>query len=222
MIRRGLEPPATVAPFTLTLRFPLPPRSRNFLNDIAECGDYPKTTSMNSSHPQIKGIVIAISALLLFVGGILGYYTLFSQSAEDFDSDDLAESSITPNPDSVPENQPLPPAPKEEVLKKKQQVVIGRKELRNYDRNKDGVVSREEYRDAWSRQFDNLDKNKDGQLHLKEWRKKHKNAFRQMDLNKSKAVERSEWLRFRDWCFDTFMDADKDGVATPGKEWNPK
>ena len=176
---------------------------------------------MNPSRSLIKGIVIAISALLLFVGGILAYYVLSSQSVEDLPSDDLAESSIAPNPDSVPEDQPLPPAPKAEVLKKKQQVVIGKKELRRYDKNKDRVISREEYRESWSKQFDNLDKNKDGRLVIQEWRK-HKNAFRMIDLNKSKALERSEWLRFRVWCFDTFMDADKDGVATPGKEWNPK
>jgi len=175
---------------------------------------------MNQSRSLIKGIVIAIFALLLFVGGILAYYVLRPQSVEDSPSDDLAETSIAPNPDSVPEDQPLPPAPKEEVLKKKQQVVIGKKELKKYDKNKDRVVSREEFREAWSSQFVNLDKNKDGRLVIQEWR--HKNALRIMDLNKSKALERAEWLRFRVWCFDTFMDADKDGVATPGKEWNPK
>lgn len=176
---------------------------------------------MNPSRSLIKGIVIAISALLLFVGGILGYYVLRPQSVEDSPSDDLAETSIAPNPDSVPEDQPLPPASKEEVLKKKQQVVIGKKELKKYDKNKDRVVSREEFREAWSSQFVKLDKNKDGRLTIKEWRK-HKNAFQKMDLNKNKTLERSEWVRYRDWFFNTFMDADKDGVATPGKEWNPK
>jgi hypothetical protein len=42
-------------------------------------------------------------------------------------------------------------------------------------------------------------------------------AFDQL-LGKGGVIEKQEWLRFSDWCFSTFMDANKDGKAVSG-EW---
>lgn len=170
-------------------------------------------------------VIAVVAALIITAAGLATYISFFSlkgeSSTQEVLMDDGINSTIEPDASAVPEDQPIPPAPRELVLQKKQQTVVTKKDLRRYDKNKDGLVSREEYRNLWSDQFDNLDKNRDGKLALQEWRK-HRHAFKQMDLNKSKSVERPEWLRYRDWCFDTFWDADKDGFATPETEWTKK
>ena len=171
-------------------------------------------------------VIAVVAALIITAAGLATYISFFSLKGESSTEevlmdDDGINSTIEPDASAVPEDQPIPPAPRELVLQKNQQTIVTKKDLRRYDKNKDGLVSREEYRNLWSDQFDNLDKNRDGKLALQEWRK-HRHAFKQMDLNKSKSVERPEWLRYRDWCFDTFWDADKDGFATPETEWTKK
>ena len=101
------------------------------------------------------------------------------------------------------------------VLKKKKFKEIDKKVLKIFDVNKDGKIAREEFRSVYEKNFKYLDQDKNGKLNRKEWRHP---AFKSMDLNKNGVLEFSEWMRFRDWCFDTFWDANKDAMAVPG-EW---
>ncbi len=108
--------------------------------------------------------------------------------------------------------QPAAPAPAPD----KQQPVLKSKQLDRFDSNKDGVVSREEYRLAWEKQFMVLDRNGDGKLVREEW----SNAvFDKFDKDSSNSVDLQEWEEGNLMTFDTFMDLDKDGVATPVTEW---
>lgn len=159
-------------------------------------------------------IVLGALALILIGGGIGAYFTFNDGNSEGAESIDI-DQEILPDVNAVPEDKPLPPAPKELVLKKKKFKEIDENFLRLFDVNKDGTVAREEFRSYYEKKFENLDRDKNGKLHRQEWRNP---AFKFMDLNKNRALEFQEWMRFRDWCFDTFWDANKDAVAVPG-EW---
>ena len=159
-------------------------------------------------------IVLGALALILIGGGIGAYFTFNDGNSEGAESIDI-DQEILPDVNAVPEDKPLPPAPKELVLKKKKFKEIDENFLRLFDVNKDGTVAREEFRSYYDKKFENLDRDKNGKLHRQEWRNP---AFKFMDLNKNRALEFQEWMRFRDWCFDTFWDANKDAVAVPG-EW---
>ena len=159
-------------------------------------------------------IVLGALALILIGGGIGAYFTFNDGNSEGAESIDI-DQEILPDVNAVPEDKPLPPAPKELVLKKKKFKEIDENFLRLFDVNKDGTVAREEFRSYYEKKFENLDRDKNGKLHRQEWRNP---AFKFMDLNKNRALEFQEWMRFRDWCFDTFWDANKDAMAVPG-EW---
>ena len=158
----------------------------------------------------IAGIIIA----LFLIGGGIGVYLATSGQSETPDTIDL-DQEILPDVNSVPKDKPLPPAPKEVVLKQMKYYEIGPKDLLIFDTEKDGNITRIEFRTYWENNFRQLDRNKDGKLVRKEWGHR---AFKGVDLDKNGNVESQEWMRFRDWCFDTFLDSDKDGIAVPG-EW---
>ena len=168
---------------------------------------------MNTQSPT-KMIALGAVALILIGGGIGAYFTFNGGNSEGSESIDI-DQEILPDVNAVPEDKPLPPAPKELVQKKKKFKEIDKKVLRIFDVNKDGKIAREEFRSVYEKNFNYLDHDKNGKLHRKEWRHP---AFKSMDLNKNRALEFKEWMRFRDWCFDTFWDANKDAVAVPG-EW---
>ena len=94
--------------------------------------------------------------------------------------------------------------------------VLRSKQLDRYDSNKDGVVSREEYRLAWENQFKVLDRNADGKLVREEW---NNAIFKNFDKDNSNFVEKQEWDDGNLFNFDNHMDLNKDGVATPVTEW---
>jgi hypothetical protein len=89
----------------------------------------------------------------------------------------------------------------------------------SYDANKDGNVSREEYKQVWEGQFDYLDKSQslDGKLTQAEWASP---SFPHVDKNVDGSVDKDEWLAARMSEFDA-IDANDDGVAD-ASEWSPK
>ena len=173
---------------------------------------YP-SSSLRSPEPEPKprfplGIVAAAAAVILLAGGGWGVWNFFLKSPP------VPVAPVAPDVNAVPKDKPLPPV-KKELVPKSQQEAVQENVLKKYDTNKDGAVSFDEFRNLWSGQFDYLDRNHDGKLDRNEWRHP---IFKDMDLDKSGVLEKQEWMRFRDWCFSTFMDADKDGKAVPG-EW---
>jgi hypothetical protein len=153
-------------------------------------------------------IVAAAVSVILLAGGAWGVWNFFLKSPP------VPVTPVAPDVNAVPKDKPLPPV-KKELVPVIQQVTVKEDVLAMYDKNKDGAVSFEEFRNLWSGQFDHLDGNHDGKLERNEWRHP---IFNDLDLDKSGVLERQEWMRFRDWWFSTFMDANKDGKAVPG-EW---
>lgn len=169
----------------------------------------PENTTKKTSL-LIAGIIIA----LFLIGGGIGVFLATTGQSEPPETIDL-DQEILPDVNSVPKDKPLPPAPKEVVLKQMKYYEIGPKDLLIFDTEKDGNITRIEFRTYWENNFRQLDRNKDGKLVPKEWGHR---AFKGVDLDKNGNLESQEWMRFRDWCFDTFYDSDKDGIAVPG-EW---
>jgi hypothetical protein len=160
-------------------------------------------------------LIATIAIALLLVGGAIGVFLAMNAKTLNPDAPIDLNKDIAPDVNAVPKDKPLPPAPKEAVLKQNKQQNVGQNELQMFDANKDGKVTRVEFRTKWEGQFHYLDANKDGKLVRQEWRN---GAFTSMDLDKNGTLESQEWMRYRDWCYDTFLDANKDGTATPG-EW---
>ena len=158
----------------------------------------------------ITGMIIA----LLLIGGGIGVFLATKGQSETPETIDM-DQEILPDANSVPKDKPIPPAPKELVMKQMKYYEIGPKDLKIFDTEKNGNITRIEFRTYWENNFRQQDRNKDGKLDRKEW--SHQ-AFKGIDLDQNGALEFQEWMRFRDWCFDTFYDADKDGIAVPG-EW---
>ena len=159
--------------------------------------------------PVPKWVALAAAAVVLIAGAAWGIWSFAQKSKTP-----VAIAPVAPDVKAVPKDKPLPPA-KKELVPKSQQEPVEEYVLKKYDANKDGAVSIDEFRNLWSGQFDHLDGNHDGNLARNEWRNP---AFNDMDLDKSGVLEKQEWIRFRNWCFSTFMDANKDGKAVPG-EW---
>ena len=129
------------------------------------------------------------------------YKRLFQQNIDQSVQLEKKDAAKSPTP------APTPAKP-QEVLKSKN--------LDRFDANKDGLVSREEYRLAWKNQFLVLDQNGDGKLVREEW---SNSVFETFDKDHSNSVDTEEWDEANLVSFDNYMDLDKDGVATPGTEW---
>ena len=165
--------------------------------------------------PFTMGWIVGGAIALLVVGAAVGAFIAWNSKNHSLETKIDLNKEIAPDVNAVPKNKPLPPAPKEAVLKQKKYYAVGPQELAKYDTNKDGKVSREEFRVVWESNFRYNDSNKDGKLTRQEFTH---SAFPGMDLDKNGTLEIEEWSRYRNWCFDTYFDADKDGFAVP-HEW---
>ncbi len=134
------------------------------------------------------------------------YKRLFQQSID--------QSVQLEKKDAAKAATPAPAAPKPAASQ--QQPVLRSKQLDRFDTNKDGLVSREEFRLAWEKQFNVLDRNGDGNLVREEWGNA---VFKNFDKDNSNSVDMQEWEEANLFTFDHYMDLNKDGVATPVTEW---
>jgi hypothetical protein len=168
----------------------------------------PEAETATSRRPLFIGLAGLVAALVLAGAG---YFFVWKKTPPPPDP----TKPLVPDVKAVPENKPLPPVPKESVPKN-QQVLVDAWALRTFDTDKNGNIARDEFRNVWTGQFQYLDSNRDQILSRQEWRNP---AFSGLDLDQNGTIKIQEWLRYRDWCFDTFFDANKDGIAVPGKEW---
>jgi hypothetical protein len=94
----------------------------------------------------------------------------------------------------------------------------GGKGLARFDRDGNGVVTRDEMRTTETERFQKVDTNKDGRLTLDEIQAAHKERaakhFADKDANKNGKLERAEVPRIPDEMW-TRLDQNKDGTLTP-------
>jgi hypothetical protein len=134
-------------------------------------------------------LIATIAIALLLVGGAIGVFLAMNAKTLNPDAPIDLNKDIAPDVNAVPKDKPLPPAPKEAVLKQNKQQNVGQNELQMFDANKDGKVTRVEFRTKWEGQFHYLDANKDGKLVRQEWRN---GAFTSMDLDKNGGLDSKE------------------------------
>lgn len=130
-------------------------------------------------------LVGAMGALMLAASGVF----FFAGSAEQ---EPPPAPPPTPVPTPAAEPSPLPEAVPRATEKTREE-----KRFDRYDRDRDELVSREEYLRLRRRAFARLDTNGDGRLSFEEWAIRTTTRFAEADRDRSRTLTRAEFVATR-------------------------